>query len=181
MSGAITTLEDAKRELNRLATRVNSTSRLTRGELMAMLAKIYTIRLTGGDQARLLEYVIEQRKLEGANRAYLLRSNNPFVLPLRYVFPSVKDRCNVSRYAGALRELNRLEVPGDRFLESVKEHGGLTELYWQGRARETKKQARSKLTLDRTIVVVSGQPLTLHLLPQANGIFKVLDFAKAAA
>lgn len=173
-SQAITSLDEAKERMEELAKRVKS-MRLTRSELMAVLSKIYAIRLTPADQRELMEYVIEYRKLEGANRAYLLRQNNEFMLPLRYVFPAVEDRCNVSRYAGALRELRRMEVPEHQFHQAVKENGGLVDLYWNGRMRETKRQIRSKLTLDRNIEIVSGKEIVLRLMPRASGVFEVIS------
>lgn len=177
----ITALNDAKETLEGLAKTI-SASRLTRDELMLTLSKIYAIRLSENDRQELMKFVIEQRKLEGCNRAYLFKAqNHPFMLPVRYVFPSSRDRSNVSRYAGALRELNRLNVPPEKFADEVKARGGIIELYWNGRGRETKKQMRSKLTLDRNIEVVSGQPITLHLMPTASGIFKVIELVKEAA
>ena len=177
-SAAITSLDAAKEEIERLARRVKS-MRLTRTELMAVLAKVYAIRLTTADQRKLMDYVIEYRKFEGANRAFLLRQNNEYMLPLRYVFPAVEDRANVSRYAGALRELRRMDVPEHQFHQAVKANGGLVDLYWNGRARETKRQIRSKLTLDRNIEVRSGQEIVLRLLPQPSGVFKVLSCENA--
>lgn len=173
MSAAITSLDEAKVAIEELAKRVKS-ARLTRPELMGTLARIYAIRLSVADQRELMDYVIEARKFEGANRAFLLRQNNEYMLPLRYVFPSVEDRSNVSRYAGALRELRRMQIPEHQFHQAVKANGGLVDLYWNGRTRETKRQIRSKLTLDRNIEVKSGQEIILHLLPQASGVFKVL-------
>lgn len=178
MSSAITKLDDAKQAIEELARRVKS-ARLTRPELMTTLSKIYAIRLSVADQRELMDFVIAARKFEGANRAYLLRQNNEYMLPLRYVFPSVEDRGNVSRYAGALRELRRMQIPEHQFHQAVKANGGLVDLYWNGRHRETKRQIRSKLTLDRNIEVKSGEAIMLHLLPQANGVFRVLSVEKA--
>lgn len=180
MADAITTLDEAKSTLESLATRMKSAARLTRSELMSALSTIYAIRLSPDDRRHLLNYVIEQRRLEGANRAFLLRQDNEFMLPLRYVFPGISDRSNVSRYAGALRELSRLGIEHRQFHQAVKAHGGLVDLYWNDRARETKRQIRAKLTLDRNIEVFSGQEIVLHLLPKANGVFQVLSVTMPA-
>lgn len=173
--GAIVSLDEAKRTLAELASHVHSAARLTRPELMRVLGTIYAIRLSSEDRARLLSYIIEQRRLEGANRAFLMRTENAYVLPLRYVFPTVKDRTNVSRYAGALDEVRRMGTPTSGFAESVRKNGGLVELYWRARARTSKRQIRSRLTLDRNIEVISGRTVSLLLMPQPSGVFKVME------
>jgi CRP-like cAMP-binding protein len=175
MTSAITTLDEAKSTLDDLAKRMRSAARLTRPELMSTLSKIYAVRLSEADRLALLDYVVEQRRIEGANRAFLLRSSNEFMLPLRYVFPGLADRTNISRYAGALTELRKTEVEPGHFHQEVKKRGGLIELYWNGRGRGAKRQVRSKLSLDRNIEAVSGKEILLRLLPQPSGVFKVLE------
>lgn len=175
MSEAITTLDEAKQALAEMHRVVSSASRLTRRETVGILKRIYSIRLSDEDSRGLLDYIIASRKLEGANRAFLKKSDNPFVLPLRYVFPRSRDRCNVSRYAGALSELRAQNVPPEGLANAIHEKGGLCELYWRNRQRLTKKMVRNKINLDRNIMAKAGTPITLRLLPTASGIFKVLD------
>lgn len=175
MTSPITDLDEAKGILESLSTRVNSAARLTRTELKGVLAKVYAIRLSKADRDKLLEYIIEHRRIEGANRAFLFKKGNEFLLPLRYVFPGLADRTNVSRYSGAMRELLRAGTDPENFLQALKDGGGIVELYWKNRSRETKTQIRSKLTLDRAIQFQSGTEVTLRLMPTAGGTFRVLS------
>lgn len=168
-------LKEAKDALETLYSKVRSASRLTRSELLGVLSVVYSIQLSVADRVELFEYVVAHRKTEGANRAFLLATDNEFTLPLRYVFPSSRDRTNVSRYAGALRELKARGTPQEKFEETVKSAGGLVDLYWCDRTRQTKRMVRSKLTLDRNIECVSGQEITLRLLPSPSGVFQVLE------
>lgn len=168
-------LDEVKQMLVAVAAKVNSSSRLTQSELRTALADIYSIQLDAVDKEKLLGFVVEHRKSEGANRAFLLRGDNPYTLPLRFVFPCEKDRGNVSRYAGALNELKKSGVAPEKFQEALKKRGGIVDLYWDGRNRNSKFQVRCKLTLNKNIKVESGKPFTITFLPKANGIFEVLD------
>lgn len=171
----MTSLDDVKQMLVDVAAKVNSSSRLTQAELRSALAEIYSIPLDTIDKKQLLDFVVEHRKSEGANRAFLLRGDNPYTLPLRFVFPCQNDRTNVSRYAGALNELKKSGVAPEQFQDALKKRGGIVDLYWDGRNRNSKFQVRCKLTLNKNIKVESGKPVTITFLPQANGIFEVLD------
>jgi len=173
--GAITLLDDAKHTLSKLAELVNTSSRLTRSELQTTLGKIYAIQLAEADRFELIKYIRTQRATEGANRVFVMEKSNTYVLLLRYVFPSVRDRSNVSRYAGALSEMKLRNIPPSSFTKALKEHGGITDLYWLSRDRINKFMTRSKITLDRNIKVQSGKLVTLQLVPKANGVFEVLS------
>lgn len=174
----ITDLQEAKAALDQLAKTVNASTRLTRDELLGTLARVYSIKLSDEDRAKLLEYVIEARRMDGANRAFLLKSSNQFILPLRYIFPGDRDRTNISRYAGALSELAEMNVQAHEFRQEVVKRGGLVELYWRNRERTTRVMRRNKIALDRNIEVVAGEEVTLVLQPQPSGIFRVLDISR---
>ena len=173
--GAITLLDEAKQTLTNLADLVNTSSRLTRAELHSTLGKIYAIKLADADRVKLMEHIRLHRKTEGANRVYVKGGSNDYTVLLRYVFPSIRDRTNVSRYAGALSEMQIRQVQPSSFSKALKAHGGITDLYWLSRDRQNKFMTRSKLTLNKNIKVRSGTAIKLELLPSANGIFKILS------
>ena len=175
--GTITTLDEAKTLLDAAAKVVASSSRLTRSERTEILGKVYSIRLNTKDREAMTEYIINSRKIEGANRAYVMRRSNGYILPLRYVFPSNDDRSNVSRYAGALSELAKLGVPPHGLEQGLKDHGGIVQLYWKSRDRVSKRMVRQTITLDRPIDVVAGKVLALTLMPDQRGVFSVLGYS----
>lgn len=171
------TLDEVKQMLLEAAAKVNSASRLKRSELHNVLSQIYSISLTDKDREGLLEFVVSHRKQEGANRAFLLRNDNQYTLPLRFVFPCQEDRSNVSRYAGALKELKQTGVTPIGFEDALQERG-IVDRYWDGRNRNSKFQVRSKLTLNKNVRVESGKPVTMTFLPKANGVFEVMELAQ---
>lgn len=175
-SNIITTLEEAKAALEEASQLVGASSKLSHKERLEILATVYRIQLDGSEREALMDFVIENRKLEGANRAFVMKRTNAYALPLRYIFPSIKDSNNVSRYSGALDQACRLGIPPHSFKEGVKEHGGLMQLYWLSRDRVTRRQKRQTLTLDRPIEAVDGLEIHLVLVPDKRMIFEVQSY-----
>ena len=181
MAGTISDLDTAIKtldEMNALAER-RKASRLTRAERNVILSSVYSVSLSSHDAALLKLHIIELRKIEGANRAYLFRKSSDYTLMLRYVFPDVADRSNISRWAGALCHLARIGVPPYDFHNGLAEHGPLMELYWKDRDNITRRHKRQTLTLDRSIDFVEGCDITLTLRANRQMIFEVLDFSLA--
>ena len=166
---AVAALDD----LSSMASRWKA-SKLTRAERNTILARVYSVSLSKPDKERLKEHIAAHRKAEGANRSYTFKKTSDYSIMLRYVFPSVEDRANISRWAGALNHLSRIGVPPDSFKEGLKSHGPLMTLYWKDREHLTRKQKRQTLTLNRPIEVSSGQTITLKLRVDEKMIFEVL-------
>lgn len=173
-AGLITNLDEAKELIADLSKSVEA-SRLRRSELMDVLSSVYRIRLNTDDSEKWINHIIQSRKLEGANRAYVMKKSNGFTLPLRYIFTCQKDRSNVSRYAGALDQLCKLGIAPQNFKTGIQENGGITQLYWMSRDRENKAMRRNSITLDRNIEFLAGQVIYMTLKPNANGVFQVLE------
>lgn len=172
----VTDLDEVKKLLDTLHSKVQSASRLTKDEKLAVLARVYSIKLTTQDTEKLIKYITEVRQGEGANRAFVFKKNdNPYILPLRYIFPRTADRSSVSRYAGALNQLRKMGVETSKTLETIRKSGGVQELYWQSRQKSGRVQRRAKINLNRMIEYESGKELTLRLMPRTNGCFDVLE------
>lgn len=173
---AIKTLDQARATLEELSHKVANSTRFSLSEMRGIAAKVYSIQLAGSERERLLDYIIAERKREGASRAFIFRKSSTYLLLMRYVFPSVEDRTTVSRYAGALDELAAMGTPTNEFMEAVKANGGISELYCRSRGRKAKRQIRQKLNLSRPVELITGRVTTLVCIPSSNGVMKVLSY-----
>lgn len=167
---------EALDEMSLLASQ-RKASRLTRDERNAILALVYSVNLSPCDTELLKRHVFEHRKIEGANRSYMFRKSSEYTVMLRYIFPSVADRSNVSRWAGALCQMARIGVPPHSFAKGLVEHGPLMDLYYRDRDNVTRRQKRQTITLDRPIDVVEGCTTTLTIRPNSQMVFEVISFS----
>ena len=179
MSEVITSIDGAIECLNKAfdAANASKASRLTRSERDAILAAVYRVDLSPSDKEALKNHIINHRKIEGANRSYLMRTSSDYTVMLRYVFPSVDDRSNISRWAGALNQLARLGVPPNCYFQGLEENGPLMELYWADRDHITRRQKRQTITLSKPIDVVSDKIITLVLRPNTQMVFEVIEYS----
>lgn len=178
MTEVITSIDEAIKCLDQAfeTASASKASRLTRSERDAILSAIYRVSLSPSDKELLKNHIVNQRKIEGANRSYLMRRSSDYTLMLRYVFPSVDDRSNISRWSGALNQLARIGVPPNSYAQGLKDNGPLMELYWADRDNITRRQKRQTITLSKPIDVVSDKIITLVLRANKQMVFEVIEY-----
>lgn len=167
-------------ELGLLAKEVESNPRLSRSETMSVLRRCYAvglIPLTEAEKEYILRTLMLTRAQEGANRVFTFK-RNPYSLVLRYVFRSIKERSNVSRYAVVLNHMASVDVKPEEFMQYLSDNGGLVTIYYNVRNKVKATITRSILRLDKQITRTVGVPFTLHLVADAAGVFTVLDNAE---
>lgn len=164
--------------LDGLAADVVSHPRLSRDKLMQILESCYRLGvepLTDIERDTMLRRISHVRGSEGANRAYVEKSDTSYPLIARYVFAEKKERANSSRYSVVMSHLHKQGIKPDDFLPSVKEAGGLVDIYYKARQRSSCVSFRSKLTLSTTVGFAVGEKKALVLVLRANGFFDVVQ------
>ena len=71
MTAVITDFNTAISTLNS-AVKISEKERFTRADTLLILQKVYSVRLSKADQQKLLDMVIQVRRSEGADRAFIL-------------------------------------------------------------------------------------------------------------
>jgi alkanesulfonate monooxygenase SsuD/methylene tetrahydromethanopterin reductase-like flavin-dependent oxidoreductase (luciferase family) len=128
------------------------------------------------DKAEVDRMFAEQPK--AGNRRYVEKGSDVYVLICRFVFAET-DRTNAMRYAAALREAAKMDIPGARLSDWMKTNGGINALYFRRPldAREVKTKA---LRLDQQITISRDKPFVLTLQWQPDNTFTVIGQEIAA-
>lgn len=107
------------------------------------------------------------------NRTYFEKSADIFLVVGRLVFEVDKGREASYRYTSVMREARKKGISGQELPAWLQKNGGLNALF---RPRNGAKAGQTKtLFLSDPVHVPASGEITLRLMRQPNGFFKVLE------
>ena len=151
--------------------------RRTDARLYDLLSRVYAAALAVDREGGVADLCARVDGLQspkpGANRAFLFKQSDVFILASRYVLTGVDNRNSVYRYAAALRGASRRQISPEDLPAWLSENGGLRELL---KPHDDEKERSGRvLTLDRAITWRAGDVVTLTLRAQGGGYFALVS------
>lgn len=151
--------------------------RRTDARLYDLLSRVYAAALAVEREGAVADLCARVEGLKspkpGANRAFLFKHSDVFILASRYVLTGVDNRNSVYRYAAAMRGAAQRQIKPDDLSAWLAENGGLRELLKP--LDDTVERSGRVLTLDRSVSWRAGDVLTLTLRAQGGGHFALIS------
>jgi hypothetical protein len=120
----------------------------------------------------------------GANRRYVERGSDRFILVCRFVFSNLRsagtERSNASRYAHTLRQAHQKGLRSDDLAEYLKDNGGVNALFLR-RPLASLTVTTKCLVLTEAVRIPKDHTLNITLRRTPDNRYEVLDFSTEPA
>lgn len=151
-------------------------------ELYSILAEIYRLShdIDFSSARGTLIRTLADRVSDNRNRVYVQHNTDNHLLVCRYVLEGEDNRNSIYRYAMALKEARKREIPKGGLAAWLCENGGVNRLF-KSRPLLKRSYDTSALQLKTRITVPKDRPFTITLQADERGYYDVLDIEKDPA